>query len=325
MIIIVAFIILLSSIVISAEEDNTYKNLKKTGFSSGIASVIIISIDDSSNAKLPIIPLSELREINLILTYGPTSSGRLISKIFLRLLKNRRLNINLNLVSQPDWCHATLTPDTIPITFKSERQNVTAQLTITLDETAPAYERGSIELSVSTPDIKGKFKKITLIRGFEQKFYVNIMPSYRALMNINPISGVNYELKPYKTKDIPIEITNKGNGKTTVLIEIEKVSDEWAVDIIEPIILEPDDSKIVYLKVKTDDKYDKAIIAIKFTPIWAENVEIKGQSEYITFYIENDGSYVENTKTLIYYIIVPLIIFLIIIFIIIRRKRNRIK
>lgn len=329
MIIIIAFIILLSSIVISAEEDNTNKNLKKTGFSSGITSVIIISIDDSSNAELPIKPLGELREISLTITYSCTSSGRLISKIFLRLLKNRRLNINLNIVSQPDWCHATLSTGTIPMTFTGERQNMTVQLIISLVETAPAYKRGSIEINISTPDIKGRFGKITLLKGSEKTFYVNVMASYRVLMAINLKLGSYFKLTPYNITAIPIEITNQGNGRTKVFIEIENVSDRWVVNITDSIILDSDGSNIVYLFVKTDDKYDIDIIRVKFTPTWAENIEIKGKSEYVTFQFENDGSYVEkNTSVdLIYYIIAFLTVVLIIIFIfvVIRRKRNKIK
>jgi len=320
---------LLSNIITIAEEDNTNEKLKRTGLSSGLASVITISIDDPVNATLQIIPLQELREISLILTYRCTISGRFISKIFLRLFKNRRLNINLNIVSKPDWCHATLSTGTIPITFTGERQNMTAKLTITLDETAPAYKKGVIEINVSTPDIKGRFGKITLIKGFEQTFYVNVMASYLALMNINPKSGINFKLTPYNTTAIPIEITNLGNGRTTIFIEIENVPEKWVVNITESIILEPDDSNTIYLFVKTDDKYDKAIITLKFTPTWAENTEIKGKSEYISFNIENDGSYIEKNSevgtNLIYYIITLLIIVLIFVFIfvVIRRKRNK--
>ncbi len=319
---------MLSNIITIAEEDNTNEKLKRTGLSSGLASIITISIDDSVNATLPIIPLQELREISLILTYSCTISGRFISKIFLRLLKNRRLNINLNIVSKPDWCHATLSPSTIPITFTGERQNITVKLTITLDETAPAYKKGSIEINVSTPDIKGRFGKITLIKGFEQTFYViNVMASYLALMDINPKSGINFKLKPYNATAIPIEITNHGNGRTKVFAEIEDVSDKWVVNITESIIIEPDDSKTIYLFVKTDDKYDKAIIVLKFTPTWAEDTAIKGKSEYISFNIENDGSYIEKNTTveLLYYIIGFLIIVLIIIFVfvVIWRRRNR--
>jgi len=325
--IIITFIILSSNIITAAEEDNTNEKLKETGFSSGLASVILISIDDSSNATLPFIPLRELRDISLTITYSCTSSGRFISRIFLRLLKNRRVNINLNIVSQPDWCHATLSPGTMPMTISGERQNMTAQLTIALDETAPAYERGTIEINVSTPDIKGRFGKITLIKGFEQMFYVNVMASYIALMDINPKSGVYFKLTPYNITAIPIEITNQGNGRTKVFIDIENVSDKWVVNITDSIILEPDGANTVFLYVKTDDKYDIATIRLIFTPTWVENVEIKGKSEYVTFHIENDGSYVEknNTVDLIYYIIALLIIALIIIFIVIRWKRNKIK
>ena len=101
------------------------------------------------------------------------------------------------------------------------------------------------------------------------------------------------------------------------------------MNITDPILFDPDDSKTIYLSVKTDNNYDKATIKLKLTPAWAEDTSIEGKYEYIFFNIENDGSYIEKNNEvgidLIYYIIVTLVIIIIIIFIfvVIQRKRNK--
>jgi len=264
----------------------------REGLFINFSSIAILNWENKS--KEPIIPIQDLIPYKLILEYRVTKGGLLGENIIYRLFQNRRVNIRLEVVENPQWVTAQLETNIIPANIPKtvgESEYYYADITLSLKENAPAYERGSIGIKVTIPDVGP-------IQGFDQTLYLQFKPAYRALIDVNP--QINSKIiGPMGTASFPIDISNQGNGRTKVFLEVdyESLPNGWTAVIDDTVIIESgvdsEKTKTVYLTVYPPKGFgyhdDIANIRVKVTPTWAENTAIQGKYEYVTLNVISRG------------------------------------
>jgi len=264
----------------------------RQGIFVNFSSVVILNWENKTEE--PIIPLQDLISYKLMLEYKVTMGGLFGQNLIYALFQNRRVNIKLEVVDTPDWATAQLETTTIPANIPKTVGNTEpyyAYISLSLKEDAPAYERGSIGIKVTIPNVGP-------IQGFDQTLYVNFKPAYRAIIDVNP--QINSKLiGPMDVTSFPIDINNQGNGRTKVFLEIDYQSlpEGWSAVIDDNVIIEAgsgsEKTKTVYLTVYPPKGFgyhdDIANIRVKVTPTWAENTAIEGKYEYVTLNIQSRG------------------------------------
>lgn len=299
-----------------AEKDDVKKTSK-------MASMITVDWDTTDE---PIVPLGELRKIDLNITYS-VAKGGLLANLLFPFYKDKQVDINLDIVDMSKGCTAILDQRTLTTVISDEPQELTAKLSVSVDETAPAYGDGYVKFNVSVDPLKGPLGLINYIDGFEQEFTVNFAPAYLPLIDIELPQGNFYEIAPFNETEIPVTIKNLGNAKTKVFVEVENASESFNIFLNNVTLDFPDGEKTIYMTVIADNKFDEETIKLKFTPARDENIEDKGDPEYRNLVLENDGSYVEEENgieidTTIILIIVVIIILLIAALILLKKKKE---
>ena len=287
---------------------------------------------DTEALEEPIMPRGESRDIAINISYSITQGGisGLMPKIALLLQSGKMVNVKLGIFDKPDWCEVSLDTTEIPFNVKDEKQTESVTMTIYVDETAPAYNQESIIINASVEPIKGPLGLLTVANGFEKQGVLPVTPGYLPLIDVDVQGPQSLQISPYNETKIPINITNYGNGLTTVLIDVVNSSDSFNVSIEDRINLEPfGDNTTVYLSVIADHKFDVENIMLEFTPARAQDLTEKGQIQELTLLLENDGSYVEKDEgikididpTILTLIIIIIILALLNVYLLMRKKQ----
>lgn len=313
-----------SSVAVGAEENDTENSFLK------FKSDVDISWNSTETSE-PIMPLSSAKTFELDIKYKTEYSYELTA-FFADLMKNRQIDILLEIIETPEWCQATLDKTTLSTTVSTEQINLSANLTVSVKENAIAYNSGTIKINASVAPQMGLLGILTLIDGFNETYELTITPDFLADISTQ-IDDTNYtqtgliELPPYNETTIPITISNLGNAKTKVLAEIVEMPENWTVDIDPYAVLELDNSSQIYLTVESDHNFDNETITVQLTPVRYENTDDSGDSTNITIKLHNDGSYVEPSDetfeidtTTLAIILLLIIIVVIVILIFIKRK-----
>jgi hypothetical protein len=200
-------------------------------------------------------------------------------------------------------------------------------LTIQVKEDAPAHTAGFVKINATVGSFMGPFGRLVFINGFEYELDISFTPAYLPLISIGLPQTNIIEIPPFNATKIPINITNVGNARTKVFIEIDDFNKtSWGVTIPDSIILETGETKQVFLTVEADNDFDKETLRIKITPARAEDTSDSGNPEYVTILLENDGSYKEKTDEIditLLIVILVVILAIIIIFMFIMRMRRQ--
>jgi len=262
----------------------------------------------------PIIPLEETRDVEVNITYN-VERGIALRNIFYFLLKDREVDINLEIIDRSEWCTANFDAEKI-ITKLPARDQVVSQivnLSIGLKKEAQAHESGFVSFNVSIPSIKGPFGLITFIDGFEKSYTVKFESAYVGVLAAAFTDGSLKEISPYNETIIPIDIHNIGNGKTNVKFEILNSSDSFNITLDDDVTIDIDKKATTNLILRADNDFELEDIIIKLTPIDSENKENVGESSEITISIKNDGSYVEEEEGFVFDATILIVVLVIII------------
>jgi hypothetical protein len=234
-------------------------------------------------------------------TQGPV--GKLL---YQTLYVGRAININLEIVDYPEWSEAYIVYGTITTKLPREDTTYTHQKTImiSVDENAPAFRNGVIRVKVTVPD-EG------MVEGFEQILELPFKPDYLGMLKVSP-NTQHKKIGPMDTAEIPISVTNLGNGKTKVEFSIKNVPDNWLAIVTDHIILEPGQSGTVFLTVKPPKGFgyhdDYEGFVIEYTPAWAEDINITGETEHVSLAVESRGISVIGIE-----VILPIIILIVLV------------
>ena len=148
-------------------------------------------------------------------------------------------------------------------------------------------------------------------------------------------TGTSYrEISPLDITHIPITITNLGNGKTEVLIEVEDISENFDIIFPESTIIgslaEGEKNTVTFdLRIKPKNKhFSREIIRIKITPgYFISRTGLSGKTYAIDYVLKNDGSYIETIGGLeigiLLLISIIVAISAVVLALIIRRKKSK--
>lgn len=243
------------------------------------------------------------------------------------MFRNTKYNMTAQIKLQhnepSNWYTLKLDQDKITIkNISTNYQEATTKLTIKVKENAKALETETIKIQANfTPESKwgltpsGDKKEKTITVAYQD----NIQPT---------IENQTIKITPTKTTYIPIKITNKGNGKTTIKTEIKNIPTNWTISFNETdITLDINEEKEIHLNVTSIKDFDNETITIQFTPILTENSTYKGETKTLELTLQNDGSLKEeilqidiNTLIIILLILAAIIIIIIIALFILKKR-----
>ncbi len=283
---------------------------------------------DTVDEKDPIIPRDDLKKLNVTFEYSFDHGLSFSEGLYLNYVNYKdfeftqtkhspegaysKAKIDLEILDMPSWCHATFR-HAQAIANLSSLFVGKIPLYIILDDDAPAYEQGYIQ-------VKAKIRSppaISYFNVFEKVFNLTFTPSYYPIIDVN-LPEVNVkEIEPYETAIFPLDISNLGNDKTIVTLEVENLPNDWKATVTDSIIIEKNSSKKAQLSIKPPRNFgytdEVGILRLKVTPKRAYDTSQIGDSLTISFLIKNKGVSVEGDGlfSAISMIIIVIIIFLV--------------
>lgn len=213
------------------------------------------------------------------------------------LLADTAIQIELKVVSTEDWTTASISNPIIKLTPQQVEPDQTARVTITVTEKAPAFTQGVVKISATS-----KLQRGILFNIVEEtvEFDISFIIGYWAVVSYGLPEGNLVEIGPLDTADFPIDIENIGNGPTYVGIEVVDIPEgEWTIAIASSVQLASaiypgeETSKTVHLRIKPPFGFgfhnDRKTFSVKFSPYYLGRPDLVGQSEVITFNVQNIG------------------------------------
>ncbi len=279
----------------------------------------------------PIIPETSAKNFELNITYITEHSYE-ISTVFTELMKNRQIDVKLEIIESPEWCQATIDKNTISTTVSTVQKNLSANLSVSVNENAVAYQSGTIKLNVSVDPQMGPLGALLLVAGYNKVYELTITPGFLPEINTE-INYVNYsetdmvELPPYNETMIPIKISNLGNARTKVLAEIVYMPENWTVSLDSYVIIDMNSSGQIVVSAESDHHFEDETITVQLTPVRSDDETDSGESTNVTINLHNDGSYEEPSEdifeidtTMLAIILFVILLVIIVVAVFIKRK-----
>lgn len=260
--------------------------------------------------------LGLLGRLGRLIIFGPGYMLPILSKL---TKGDQYPTSTLNLsIESPEWCTANLKPSEIQ--FKMDKaltdgRTQTTTLTYILKDSAPALQNESIIINANANGI-GSIPQAT------NSFSVSIIPEY--ISDIVAEADNNFTIPPLKNYSVPINITNNGNGETSVSFEINK-PDNWNVSYSsEEIIIPKNETKQMILTVVNPPKdFDNETLLLTIKPkstmegYEGNASDLEGISITIDFTFNNDGSHDGDDNDIVIDITLLIVILLIVVVLII--------
>jgi len=219
-------------------------------------------------------------EISFWVTWG--IFGRLINY----LLKNEQVIITLSVVAKPEWCVATISQGTLSGIIPPKENSyviVHTVLTVQVADDAPAFELCPVTIQTTIEPLHGPFGFLTMMQGTTQVVNVTFTVAYKPLISLYlPHTNV-IETPPLVQVELPIGITNLGNGRTTVENEVVNYPSDWIVALPSQVILDVGEYKEINLSIIAPSNFSgERTITMGFTPHSSDNYSLVGETHYVT-------------------------------------------
>jgi hypothetical protein len=248
----------------------------------GLASNIIVSWD-ANETEEPIIPRGELRTVRLEVTFWVTWGifGRLINYLF----KYQSVIITLSVVDKPEWCVATLSQGTLQCIIPPKENSyeiVHTQLVVQVADDTPAFELCPITIQTTVEPLHGPFGFLTMMQNTSQIVNVTFTVGYKPLIQLSLPETNIIETPPQIQVELPIGITNLGNGRTTVVNEVLDYPNDWIVALPSQVILDVGEYKEINLSIIAPSNFSGVeTITMGFTPHSSENYSLVGLRTFL--------------------------------------------
>ena len=202
-------------------------------------------------------------------------------------LDNRLITIKLEIVEKSSWCEVTIPKGTIIATTSfDDWVEYSGKINIQVNEDAPALAMGKVSIRASVD-------ALSAISAFEEVFDLEFQPAYLPMINKEVTDGNTREIGPLDTASFPIDITNLGNDRTKVFLEVEDVPDGWIAVVSDDVTVDVDGKVTAYLTIKPPKNfgyhYEEESFRVGLTPTRAEKISDQGQTEYVTVVVESRG------------------------------------
>jgi len=234
----------------------------------------------------PIIPRGELRTLTLVITH--TIARGALGEEVLKLLTGLVIPISISITGASPWCTAVISQGTVSIVVQPDTiSTVYTTVSIQVANDAPAYGLGYINIRVTAA-------QVSIIEGTEYDVTLSFIPEYKALIQSSlPETNVK-EIGPMDTAVFPVRITNLGNARTRVVLNVTDIPSDWSAVITSQLIVEEGGgTATAYLVVKPPKgfgyHYDEQTIRISMQPVKADDPSKKGEMYYESFLVQSRG------------------------------------
>ena len=199
--------------------------------------------------------------------------------------------IDLSVVDSPSWCNVEIIPVNVSSKILDEFSDVEpkAKVKITIEDDAPALKSGDIKIKAEFKNEEGWKIKESL-----NETVFSIMAAYEP--NISFDFESELEIPPENETLVLINITNNGNGETSVKIESENNPETCNLSIYpEEFTIPVGETKQINVIVETTEDFDNEIIDLKLTTKSTSNADVaskylKEETHTCSIKVENDGS-----------------------------------
>ncbi len=269
-------------------------------------------------------PLQPGMDYNIPINISYSISG-MLADFYSKILKKSMATIDLSVESN-EYCTASISADSINVNITSEETNIGANPEVTVVINSDAVARSDLKITViaKAKEVKGPLGIFSWVKESDNvTLDISIQPEYVPLIEIK--SDFDFkEIPPFNITELPVNITNNGNGKTKILIEALNVTKHFNLTYTDSIVLDIGETKQVIIEVEPDNDFGQETLEISFTPSYSEDTSLTGSSTIQTFVLKNDGSYKEDEELEIdisIIIILGFAILILLIFIYIIRNR----
>jgi hypothetical protein len=243
---------------------------------------------DSENDTLPIEPFADTRnyqiQINHRLSRGPLGAG-----VYQWFYAGRKLDMKIVIKDYPsEWSEVTAFQDTVQISLPEDLdkdEDYTYSLSISIDDAAPAFQRGKITLGIT-------IEEFGIIDAYNNDLNLEINPDYAPKLNVIAESQSNL-IGPMDTVSVPIKVTNLGNGESKIFFDVENIPTGWTVLVTDQITLAPDQTGTTYLTVKPPRGFgyhdDVHTFKVVYYPAFSSDISKRGPEEQVTISVESRG------------------------------------
>jgi hypothetical protein len=249
----------------------------------GLNSHLEISWDANQTEK-PIIPRGELRTVDLHMKFWTTWGvfGRLINYF----LSYKLVEMKLSIIQTPAFCTANIAVDTLSLTIPPKEntyETVSSSMMVQVADGAPAFELFPVTIQAKIKPLYAPLGLILLMHGTTNVSNVTFTVAYKPILSPRLPEGNIIEAPPYVQVQLPIGITNLGNGKTIVENEVINFPDGWLVTLPDQLVLEVGEYKEMNLSIISSyDFPNEQVIRISLTPHSYENYSLVGTTIYET-------------------------------------------
>lgn len=242
-----------------------------------------------------LIPLSGALQIQLQTSLSLTGIGATFVSDT-SLLKDSSIPVNLNVIQTESWIDASIDNSQVSLLL-SENVPKTSTLKITVTEQAPAFTQGRVRISATSSVLDGL---LFSVQKATREFDVSFVVGYWPVVNYELPKGSFMQIGPLDTATFPVDITNLGNGYTRVAAEILEIPEgDWSVNIISSVKLGSaaeggqNNKAKVQLVIKPPYGFgfhnERETFKVRFTPNYVGRPDLVGQTEVITFNVQNVG------------------------------------
>jgi hypothetical protein len=225
----------------------------------------------------------------LDITVSHTITHGVFGQGVLAAYSGRNIVINVEVIETPSWVTATIGQGTLAtIVQPGQTTYVNTTLSLQVADNAPAFDLGYIKLRATA-------RKAGLIAGYEQNFTLTFVPDYKPLIQPAYLETNTKSIGPMDTAVFPIEVTNLGNARTVVLLNVVSAPEGWNAIVTDQLILEEGtgSKSTAYLVVKPPKNFgyhnDERTITISMQPVKYDDYSKKGEVTTASFLVESRG------------------------------------
>lgn len=226
--------------------------------------------------------------VNLTISYVTVLGSPYVGKLILLYCRatHQSVSVTLEVGTTPSWCTAALSESQLQFPITGDTVSHTVSVIVAVDEHAPAYALGAVPVHALVNTLYGPFGLLPVVNGYNCTATLSFVPGYLPHISVVPASD-HLNATPGNTSILPINITNHGNARTVVFIEIvEGLPVSWITYIPGHIVLEVNMSSEIVLSVVPPTGFNGTeSITLSFTPYNADDYTQHGDPVYVTIEI----------------------------------------
>lgn len=272
----------------SAQQGPMVKILNKIGQAYYCDLEVEIGFDEEA-ANDPFLPIEMKKEIPL--TVSVIAVGEYAEWVIPHFQKFR-VEVHLSIIDKPDWCSTIILPPLITLQVREYLVSNYANLSIKIDENAPAFSPGIIKIEVR---VVGK----SVMNGGTFVHDIPFTPGYLPLLKVNVPKKTSELTNPGEDANFDIEIENLGNAKTEVACRVLNQPEGWNA-FIEPSTIigsrtrrGDDRKKTIQLVVEPPIGFgyhdEREIIQVSITPSYYDDSSLEGEEYILSFIVQSKG------------------------------------